>query len=140
MTTFMQWVHLMGAVIGLGGIGFLLLILIPSLGVLSVEQRDALSKAVARRFRWATWSAVALLLLSGLYSIRHNYWEESWGRAWNLLALKILLSFVLFGIVLGLTIPFRLFEPLRARRRMWLLVAFILGVIIVLISAYLRRG
>jgi DMSO reductase anchor subunit len=57
-----------------------------------------------------------------------------------LLALKILLSFVLFGIVLGLTIPFRLFEPLRARRRMWLLVAFILGVIIVLISAYLRRG
>ena len=140
MTTFMQWVHLMGAVIGLGGIGFLLLILIPSLGVLSVEQRDALSKAVARRFRWATWSAVALLLLSGLYSIQHNYWEESWGRAWNLLALKILLSFVLFGIVLGLTIPFRLFEPLRARRRMWLLVAFILGVIIVLISAYLRRG
>ena len=140
MTTFMQWVHLMGAVSGLGGIGFLLLFLIPSLGVLSVEQRDALSKAVARRFRWATWSAVALLLLSGLYSIRHNYWEESWGRAWNLLALKILLSFVLFGIVLGLTIPFRLFEPLRARRRMWLLVAFILGVIIVLISAYLRRG
>ena len=140
MTTFMQWVHLMGAVSGLGGIGFLLLFLIPSLGVLSVEQRDALSKAVARRFRWATWSAVALLLLSGLYSIRHNYWEESWGRAWNLLALKILLSFVLFGIVMGLTIHFRLFEPLRARRRMWLLVAFILGVIIVLISAYLRRG
>jgi hypothetical protein len=50
------------------------------------------------------------------------------------------LAFVLFGIVLGLTIPFNLFEPLRARRRQWLLVAFALGVVVVLISAYLRRG
>jgi uncharacterized membrane protein len=120
--------------------GFLLLILIPSLGVLSVEQRDALSKAAASRFRWATWSAVALLLLSGLYNIRRFYWEEPWGSAWRLLALKIMLSFAFFVIVLGLTVPFRLFEPLRARRRMWLLVAFILGVIVVLISSYLRRG
>ena len=140
MTTFMQWVHLMAAVVGLGGMGFLLLILIPSLGVLSAEQREALSKAVAGRFRWASWSAMALLLISGLYNVRRYYWEEPWDRAWKFLALKIVLSFVLFGIVLGLTIPFKLFEPLRARRRMWLLVAFILGVVVVLISAYLRRG
>jgi len=140
MSTIVQWVHVMAAVIGLGGMGFLLLILIPSLGVLTVEQRDALSKAVASRFRWATWSAVVLLVLSGLYNIRRYYWEEPWGPAWRFMALKILLSFALFGIVLGLTIPFRLFEPLRARRRMWLLVAFILGVVVVLLSSYLRRG
>jgi uncharacterized membrane protein len=140
MTTFMQWVHLMAAVVGLGGMGFLLLILIPSLGVLSPEQREALSKAVAGRFRWASWSAMTLLLISGLFNIRRYYWEEPLDRAWKLLALKILLSFALFGIVLGLTIPLRWFEPLRARRRMWLLGAFILGVVVVLISAYLRRG
>ena len=136
----MQWVHLMAAMVGLGGMGFLLLILIPSLGVLRAEQREALSKAVAGRFRWASWSAMLLLLLSGLYKTRQYYWEDPWGRAWKFLALKIVLSFVLFAIVLGLTIPFRLFEPLRARRRTWLLVAFILGVVVVLISAYLRRG
>ena len=140
MTTFMQWVHLMAAVVGLGGMGFLLLILIPSLGVLSAEQREALSKAVAGRFRWTSWSAIALLLISGLYNVRRDYWEEPWDRAWKFLALKVLLSFALFGIVLGLTIPFKLFEPLRARRRTWLLVAFIVGVVVVLISAYLRRG
>jgi uncharacterized membrane protein len=130
----------MASVVALGGMGFLLLILIPSLGVLSTEQRDALAKAVAVRFRWASWSAMLLLLLSGLYNVRRYYWEEPWDRAWRFLALKVLLSFVLFGIVLGLTIPFKLFEPLRARRRQWLLVAFILGVVVVLISAYLRRG
>ena len=140
MSTIMQWVHLMAGVVGLGGMGFMLLILIPSLGVLSTEQREALSKAVAGRFRWASWSAITLLVVSGLFNIRQFYWQVPWGPAWKFLTLKIVLSFVLFGIVLGLTIPFRLFEPLRARRRMLLLVAFILGVVVVLISAYLRRG
>ena len=141
MATFVQWVHLMAAVVGLGGMGFLLLILIPSLKVLSAEQREALSKAVAGRFRWASWSAITLLLLSGIYNTRYYYREVPWKEhVWKFLALKILLSFGLFAIVLGLTVPFRLFEPLRARRRQLLLVAFILGIVVVLISAYLRRG
>jgi uncharacterized membrane protein len=140
MATFMQWVHVMAAVIGLGGMGFLLLILIPSLGVLTTEQREALSKAVAIRFRWATWSTMTLLLLSGLYNIRSYYWRVPWDQAWKLLTLKIILSFALFGIVVGLSIPLRLFERLQVRRRTWLLVAFILGAVVVLISAYLRRG
>ncbi len=138
MATFMQWIHLMAAVVGLGGMGFLLLILIPSLEVLSTEQREALSSAVAGRFRWAIWSAIVLLLLSGIYNTRYYFRDIPWGRAWEFLAVKIVLSFILFAIVLGLSIPFRLFEPLRVRRRQWLLVAFILGVIVVLISAYLR--
>ncbi len=128
----------MAAVVGLGGMGFLLLILIPSLEVLSAEQREALSSAVAGRFRWAICSAIALLLLSGIYNTRYYFREIPWGRAWEFLTVKILLSFILFAIVLGLSIPFRLFEPLRVRRRQWLLVAFILGVVVVLISAYLR--
>jgi uncharacterized membrane protein len=140
MTTFMQWVHVMAAVIGIGGMAFMLLILVPSVKVLSPEQRQALSKAVAIRFRWATWSAMTMLLLSGLYNIRSYYWRVPWDRAWKLLTLKIVLSFALFGIVVGLSVPLRLFERLQTRRRMWLLVAFILGVVVVLISAYLRRG
>ena len=79
-------------------------------------------------------------MLSGLYNIRRYYWEEPWDRAWKFLLLKVLLSFALFAIVLGLTIPLRWFEGMRARRQIWLLVAFILGVIVILISAYLRRG
>ena len=140
MPTFMQWVHLTAAVVGLGGMGFVLFILIPSLEALSAEQRAALSRAVAIRFRWVSWGAITLLLISGLYNTRHYYWEEPWDRAWKLLALKILLSFILFAMVLGIGIPLRLFEPWQARRRTWLLVAFILGIVVVLISSYLRRG
>jgi uncharacterized membrane protein len=140
MSTIIQWIHLMAAVLVLGGMGFVLLALIPSLRVLNGKQRDAFLNAVAIRFRWVTWSAVALLLLSGLYNVRRFYWEEPWGRAWTYLSVKIALSFALFAIVLALTIPLRVREPFHARRRAWLLVAFVLGVVVVLISAYLRRG
>ena len=140
MSTFMQWLHVMAAVVGLGGMGFLLVILLPSLGVLDTEQRDRLTKAVAARFRWATWSAIAVLILSGLYNVRRYYWEDPWDRAWKILTVKIALSFALFAIVLSLSVPLRLFERMRARRKDWLLAAFVIGVVVVLISAYLRRG
>jgi uncharacterized membrane protein len=142
MTTFMQWIHVMAAVIGLGGMGFILLILIPALGVLNPEQRETLYRAVSVRFRWVSWSVIGLLLISGLYSTREYYWEVTWGKSWVLLSIKIALAFALFGIVLGLSLPlpFAIFERMRARRRAWLIAAFALGVVVVLISAYLRRG
>jgi len=140
MTTFMLWIHLTAVVLGIVGLGFFLLILLPSLGVLSTEQREALSKAVAARFRWVSWAAITLLLISGLYNIRRYYWEEAWGKSWLFLTLKITLALVLFAIVLGLTIPLKAFDRLRVRRETWLIVAIALGVVVILISAYLRVG
>jgi uncharacterized membrane protein len=141
MTTLMQWIHLMAGIVGLGGMGFILLILMPSLGVLGPEQREALFKAVSTRFRWVSWSAMGLLVITGLYNVRQYYWEMAWGRTWLLLTLKIGLAFTLFGIILALTLPLGIFDRVRARRRSWLIAAFALGVVIVLISAYLRsRG
>jgi len=138
MSTFMQWIHLMAAVITLGGVAFLVLIMMPALGVLNAEQRAALSKAVGERFRWASWSAILLLLVSGAYNIRRYYWEEPWDRAWTLLAAKMVLAFLLFAIVLTLTLPFERFAILRARQQKWYLVALIAGILVVVISAYLR--
>jgi hypothetical protein len=139
MTTLMQWIHLMAGIVGLGGMGFILLILMPSMGVLSPEQREALFKAVSTRFRWVSWSAIGLLLITGLYNVRQNYWEVAWGRVWFLLTLKIGSAFALFGIVFALTLPFGIFDRMRSRRRSWLIAAFSVGVAVVLISAYLRR-
>jgi len=140
MTTFVQWVHLMGAVLGVGGLAYILLILMPALRVLNPEERATLSNTLTRRFRWVSWSAITLLLFSGLYNIRQYYWEVAWGRSWAWLSVKIILSFALFGIVLTLTLPLKAFERVRARRRRWLIAAFTLGVVVIMISAYLRRG
>jgi uncharacterized membrane protein len=139
MSTFLQWIHVTAAVVGVGGMAFLLFILTPSVGNLQPEQRDLLAKQVMDRFRWVIWSAIAVLLVSGLYSVREYYWEVAWGKSWVLLTVKIVLALFVFVIALGLTLPFRLFDWVRARRQIWLSIAVGLAVAVIFISAYLRR-
>ena len=139
MATFAQWVHVSAAVIGVGGMGFMLLVLLPSVGVLSDEQRALLLKFVLGRFRWVTWSVIFLLLASGLYNVR-LVWLVPWGPYWKFLTIKIILAFLVFAIVLCLTIPIGIFKKFRARCHLWLSIAFGLAMAVILISASFRRG
>jgi uncharacterized membrane protein len=140
MTTFMQWIHLSAALIGVGGIGFILFLLIPSARDLAPEQRAALLKRVQGRFRWVSWSVIVLLTGSGLYNVRTYYWELAWGRAWFWLTIKILLALLVFAVSLAVTLPFPFLARFREQRERWLGVAFALAMVVILISAYLRRG
>ncbi len=138
-STLMQWIHVAAAVVGIGGIIFVRIILLPSVHHLNPEQRDLLLKRVMGRFRWLSWSAIILLLGSGLYNTR-QVWEVPPGVYWRFLELKIALALILFAISFCLTLPFKVFERFRARRKLWLSIAAVLGMIVILISAYLRRG
>ena len=140
MSTFMQWVHLSAAVVGVGGMAFLLFLLLPGARPLGPDQRGALLKNVMGRFRWVSWSVIVLLVGSGLYNVRAYYWEVAWGRAWKFLSVKILLAILVFAISLLLTLPGKVFERFRLRREMWLSIAFSLAMVVILISAYLRRS
>jgi len=139
MHTFVQGIHVTAVVIGIGGLAFLLLVLTPSLGNSPPEQRALMDQQLIGRFRWVIWSAILILLVSGLYSIREYYWEMAWGKSWMLLTIKIVLSLIVFAIALALTLPFRLFGWVRARRQIWLSIAVGLAVAVIFISAYLRR-
>lgn len=139
MSTLVQWIHLSAAVVGVGGIAFLLVILLPSARVLNPEQRDLLMKGVQGKFRWISWSVIVLLLGSGLYNTRH-VWEVPPGTYWKFLKIKIALALALFAISLCLTLPLRFLGWFRARRKLWLSIAFALGLAVLFISAYLRRG
>ena len=138
MISLAQWVHLVAAVVGVGGIAFMLFILLPSARVLSEEHRNVLLKTVMGRFRLASWSAIALLVASGLYSIRLRAWEAPWGPYWKWLTLKIVLAFCVFAVALLLTLPLQALERFRARRQMWLSIALGVALVVILISAYLR--
>jgi uncharacterized membrane protein len=140
MSTFMQWIHLSAAVIGVGGMAFLLFLLIPSARALSPDQRDALMKKIQTKFRMVSWSVIILLSGSGLYNVRAYYWELAWGRAWLMLTLKIILALAVFALSLTLTVPVPFFERFRRQRQRWLGVAFTLAMLVILISAYLRRS
>ncbi len=140
MATFVQWVHLTAAVIGVGGIGFLLVILLPSARLLNPDQRELLLREVSEKFRWASWGVILLLIGSGFYNVREFYWDLRWGMAWTLLTLKIVLALIVFAISLCLTLPLKFLDWFRARRATWLSIAFGLAIVVIYISAYLRRG
>lgn len=139
MFTLVQWIHVGAAVIGVGGIAFLLLILLPSVRALNPDQRDLLMKTVQGRFRWISWAVIILLLGSGLYNAQ-QVWEVPPGTYWTFLKIKITLALGLFAISLCLTLPLKVLGWFRARRNMWLAIALALGMVVILISAYLRRG
>ncbi|HKT11351.1 MAG TPA: hypothetical protein VJW77_05945 [Terriglobia bacterium] len=139
MSTFMQWVHLSAAVICVGGMAFMLLALFPAAVRLEQEQRDSLLNGVLGRFRWVSWSMILLLVGSGLYNVK-LVWLVPWGPYWRFLAIKIALALAVFLIILCLTIPLRVFDGFRRRLKQWVYAAFWLALIVILISAYLRRG
>ena len=60
-----QAIHVLGAVIWVGGMFFALLVLRPSLAVLEPPQRLALHMQVFRRFFLIVWHAMPIVLLTG---------------------------------------------------------------------------
>lgn len=136
----MQWIHVSAAVVGVGGMAFMLFLLMPSLRVLAPDQRELLMKKVQGRFRMVSWSVILLLIVSGLFNVRTYYWELAWGRAWAFLTAKIVLAVAVFALSFALTMPLPIFDKIRARRKRWMTVAFALAMIVILISTYLRRS
>ncbi len=61
----LQALHVLGAVIWVGGMFFALLVLRPSLAMLEPPQRLALHMQVFRRFFLIVWHAMPIILLTG---------------------------------------------------------------------------
>ncbi len=139
MATIAQWIHVSAAVVAVGGMGFMLFVLYPAVEVLKADQRDLLLKFVSGRFRWVVWISIILLIASGLYNVG-LVWLVPWGLYWEVLTLKLVLAFAVFGLIACLTVPLSFFKRFQQRRRMWLSVAFTMGMLVILIAAFLRRG
>lgn len=138
LSAFMQWLHITAAVIGVGGIAFLRLILLPSLADLDQQARERLLQSVLPKFRLAVWTVIGVLLVSGIYNIATSGHLAD-PRYRTVLELKLLLALTLFAVAFGITLPFPALSRFQRQRRHWLAVNLVLGIIILLFSAYLRR-
>ena len=94
---------------------------------------------VMRSFKTVVHASIGLLLLTGIYRvIRLAPLTRDWKGYQALLGTKILLALVLFTIAILLTAPGEQPNYFQRNRDRWLLVNFILGAVILLISATLR--
>ncbi|MEX2402371.1 MAG: DUF4149 domain-containing protein [Rhodothermales bacterium] len=104
------WIHLLGAIVWIGGMAFLGAVLVPVLRDRSFDRvRTAMLYRTGLRFRWIGWIVLGLLVATGIANLGFrgftwadaldgSLWQGVWGR---LLAWKVgLVTLVLGGSAL----------------------------------------
>jgi uncharacterized membrane protein len=79
-----QWVvflHLLAAIIWIGGMFFLALVLVPVLRGETQERRSALLGAAGVRFRTVGWVCLVTLLVTGVFNLKNRGF--SWGTVFS---------------------------------------------------------
>lgn len=141
----MRWVHVASAVVGVGGTVMLRFVILPVLAARAdgAEILDGIRQVWKRVFH----TVMGLLLLSGFYNyimvsipkaraLKEAGDEAFSGRYHGTMGMKILLSLILFGIGIALLKPV---PAMHENRKTWLSVNTVLGLVIILFGAYLRR-
>jgi uncharacterized membrane protein len=110
--TWDRWVlavHVLCAVIWVGGMFFAYVVLRPSLSVLEPIQRIALHTQVFRRFFLIVWHVMPLILLSG-FAVLFGFYGGPASVGWNvhvMMLLGLIMSAVFLLIVFGPYARFR---------------------------------
>ena len=130
LTALMRWVHLSSVVTLLGGVLYARFVMTPASLGLSPDARTTLDEAAAARFRPVMFTAIAGLVLSGIY----NYLLKPGHPVLYhmLFGIKMLLVLHVFSIAILVT------APKNSRRARQLFGAAISGLVIILISACLK--
>jgi uncharacterized membrane protein len=128
----MRWLHIASVATLIGGLLYGWLVLVPAGASLAADARKALFERTAALFRPLVFGAIVALLVSGGFNLLTNPGHHI--RYYILLGIKLLLVAHVFavGIVLVTKNP-------EHRGRLFAGTA-ISGLLIILISAYLRRN
>jgi uncharacterized membrane protein len=132
--------HILGAIILVGGIFYLRNVVSPSTA--SLETADADRQFGGRRAAWAMWVGVAtlLLLVTGVWNyLQIIKMHERMASSYHMIAgLKMLSGLALFGLAALLAGRTAAAQTLRGRMRFWLNVCLLVGVITVVLGSVLR--
>jgi uncharacterized membrane protein len=101
--------HLLGAVLWVGGMAFALFALRPALAVFEPAQRLALLGRVFRRFFLIVWHAMPIMLLTG-YAIMFAYLGGFAGANWAVHLMN------LTGLIMAAIFVYLFFVPWKAMR------------------------
>lgn len=143
--------HVLGAVLWVGGMVFAIFVLRPALSLLEPPQRLALHEVVLKRFFLIVWHAMPILLLTG-YLLLFGWYGGFRGAGWHIHVMHLtalLMAGVFLTIVTG---PWREFRTARARGdaagaavqadriRQLITMNLALGLLTVAVSAWGRFG
>ncbi|MBX3411716.1 MAG: hypothetical protein KF708_03270 [Pirellulales bacterium] len=138
-----RWMHILAAITAVGGTIFMRTALLPSLAVMSEEQRKALTEAVRSRWLMPVMLSLGFLLVSGLYNIAMleiKYKLSDIPYYHPLFGIKFLLALMIMYIAAALVGRGKSTEKIRANSRFWLNLNMWLAIVLVMISGVLRMA
>ncbi len=136
------WIHVLAAMVWIGGMAFLSLVLVPALRCVdNPALRVDFLKLVGRRFRVAAWGSILVLIGTGLTNlVLLGQWPSFQTAFGRLLVIKLLAV----GLMLAVTTFHDVIASVRLRSSMgvvkWLPRAgLVLGLVVVLCAVSLGR-
>ena len=147
----LRWAHVLAAIAALGGLVFARFALVPAVGELEPSVGERIHDAIRRR--WLPWviGAITVLLASGLanfliFNARvkadPGFWGATWMRETSYHALfgaKFLIAMVMFYLSSALVGRGAGTQWVRNDRAKWLSVTLALGLVVVLLSGWMRQ-
>jgi uncharacterized membrane protein len=131
LNVLMRWLHMISVAILIGGSLYGWLVWTRSAHALSSDVRESLGDSTGLYFRPLVLSAIIALVISGLYNVLTGPARPTLYHI--LLGIKLLLALHVFTVAILAT------RKQNPRRKRMMAGTAISGMIIVLISAYLRR-
>ncbi|HJT86621.1 MAG TPA: hypothetical protein VJ732_02170 [Bryobacteraceae bacterium] len=131
LNVIMRWLHIASVVTLIGGMLFARFVMIAAARSLPRESSETLGENAAARFRPFVYAAIGALILSGIYNIVSSPGHTV--RYYVALAIKLLLVAHVFAVAILVV------QPKNPRRERMLTGTVISGLVIIAISAYLRR-
>jgi hypothetical protein len=131
LSVIIRWLHISSMATLVGGLIYGRVAMTPALSLLAEDARSAFTEKATATFRTLSYFAMAGLVLSGFYNLLSTPGHTP--RYHILLGIKLLLVAHVFGVT------FVMGQPAHKRRARLMMGGLISGLVIVLISAYLRR-
>ena len=137
-----RFLHVLTAIILLGGSTFMLLVILPSLQASEDSLRKSMASTIRDRWKRFVHLGIAIFLLTGFY----NYFQampkhKGDGLYHALVGTKILLALAVFFVASALVGRSSTFDSMRQNQRKWLTLLCLLGIVIVAISSFVNvRG
>ena len=135
-----RWLHVMSAILAIGGAFFLRVVLPPALAQADAASRDAVLRRARRIFKIVIHVCATLLLLSGAFNSWRNFGDytrlrESPALMHALWGTHMLLGLVAIGISIWLLAPK---EPSKNNRK-WLTVNLVILFLAVALASTLKN-
>jgi uncharacterized membrane protein len=135
-----RWMHILPAIIAVGGTIFMWAALHPAVSELPESQRPALRESI--RSRWAKWvmGSILFLLVSGFYNFFTLVHRYDLPKVYQMLfGIKFLLALAIFTLASFLTGRTAVAQRIRANAGPWLTLNVVLAVLLVCISGVMRN-